>query len=67
MNGNNISADKKSFHRKIYVLFHRFLFAISHKQKRDDIEIATLFRDKKGMIVFSKVNQALMRVSKTSF
>jgi hypothetical protein len=53
----------KTLNRKIYVLLHRFLFAISRKQKRDDIEIATLFRDKKGLVVFSKVNQALNLIS----
>jgi hypothetical protein len=62
MNGNNISA-KKPLNRKIYLLLHRFLFAISRKQIRDDIEIATLFRDKKGLLVFSKVNQVLNLIS----
>jgi hypothetical protein len=55
MNGNNISAAKKLLLlKKVGLLIHRFLFAISRKQKRDDIEIATLFRDKKGLVVFLK-------------
>jgi hypothetical protein len=64
MNDNNIPATKKlPLLKKVDLLIRRFLFAISRKQKRDDIEIATLFRDKKGLIVFSKVNQALNLIS----
>jgi hypothetical protein len=63
MNGNNISAAKKPFHRKIYLLVNRFMFAISRKHHRDDIEIAMLFADKNCPIVFQKIDQALNLIS----
>ncbi|HVU07558.1 MAG TPA: hypothetical protein VHG89_03340 [Verrucomicrobiae bacterium] len=62
MNGNNISAAQKPLHRKIYLLVNRFMFAISRKHSRDDIEIAMLF-DKNGSAVSSKINQALNLIS----
>jgi hypothetical protein len=63
MNGNNISADKKPPHRKIYLLLNRFMFAISRKHNRDDIKVAMLLPDKKGPAVFSKIDQALNLIS----
>lgn len=53
----------KPLGRKIYLFIHKFLFAISRKQICDDIKIATFFRDKEGMIVFSKISQALSLIS----
>jgi hypothetical protein len=62
MNGNNISAVKKPLHRKIYLLVNRFMFAISRKHSRGDIEIAMLF-DKNGSAISSKIDQALNLIS----
>jgi hypothetical protein len=62
MNGNNISAVKKPLHRKIYQLVNRFMFAISRKHSRGDIEIAML-SDKNGSAVASKIDQALNLIS----
>jgi hypothetical protein len=64
MNENNISAAKKPIpiHRKIYLLVNRFMFAISRKHNRGDIEIAML-SDKNGSAVASKIDQALNLIS----
>jgi hypothetical protein len=62
MNGNNISAANKPLSRRIYRLANRFMFAISRKHSRDDIEIAMLF-DKNGSAVSSKIDQALNLIS----
>ena len=62
MNGNNIPAAKKSLHKKIYLLVNRFMFAISRKHSRDDIEIAMLF-DKNDSEVSAKIYQALNLIS----
>jgi hypothetical protein len=64
MNDNNIPAAKKRpLLKKIDLFIRRFLFVISRKEIRDDIIIATFFRDRKSMIVFSKINQALNLIS----
>lgn len=63
MKNNTISAAKKPLHRNIYLLMHRFMYAISRKQNRDDIEIAILLPGKKGPVLFSKINQALDLIS----
>jgi hypothetical protein len=63
MNDNNISVEKKPFHRKIAGLINRFLFAVSRKHNRNDFKVAMLLPDKKGPAVFSKVDQALNLIS----
>jgi hypothetical protein len=63
MNGDNIPAAKKPVHRKIYLLMNRFMFAISRKHKRDDIEVAILFPGKNYPAVSSKIDQALNLIS----
>jgi hypothetical protein len=63
MNGNNISAAKKPLHKKIYLLVNRFMFAISRRHNRGDIEIAMLFADKNCPIVFQKIDHALNLIS----
>ncbi len=62
MNGNNISA-KKPLNRKIYLLIHRFMFAISRKHSRNDIQIAMFPLDKDYPAAFSKIDQAFNLIS----
>jgi hypothetical protein len=54
MNDNNISS-KKPLNRKIYLLIHRFMFAISRKHSRNDIQIAMFPLDKDYPAAFSKM------------
>jgi hypothetical protein len=58
---NSNAAHKKPFHRKIFLLFIRFMFAISRKHNRKGFNIAAL---SSGQIAFPKIDQALNLISK---
>jgi hypothetical protein len=65
VNDNNNSDDKKPFSRKIYLLFNRFLFSVSRKHLRKDIQVAMLFstKNENHRIAFSKIDEALNLIS----
>jgi hypothetical protein len=50
-------------HRKIYLLIHKFLFAISRKHIRDGVKIGMSFPDKNHPADFLKIDQALNLIS----
>jgi hypothetical protein len=59
---DTISARKAPLSGKIYLLFMRFLLAVSRKQNLGGVKIVMLL-DKNDSAISSKVNQALNLIS----
>jgi hypothetical protein len=56
-------ANKQPLQRRILLLIHRFMFAISRKHNRNDVQVAMFPLDKSHTAAFSKIDEAFNLIS----